>query len=533
MPGRRVGDRRMVDVEPAHAADDVAVVVVVGIRQRRHVEPPDPELAQDLQRLALQLGGEIEHVVCGQPIDHDRVQRLGSGRVGLGGGGVVAGHLCLHHRALLDRPERLAGGPVEGEDQPLLRVLDEGRDRLAVDRQIHEDRRGGQVVVPLVAVVDLEVPPPLPGGDVQRQHAATEEVVARPMARVGLDGRGVRHQVDELQLRVGGRRRPGGHVARPAPGVVLPGLVAELARTGDDVELPAQRAGAGVEPHDVPRHVLDAGLVIAGLVTHEYHHHPVDHDRRRRGGDHAELPGNAVVRIVGPVPGQPGIPVGHERRDEVEDPGRREGVERHRRTPVLERTPGLGVKRPEEEGGRGDVDHAAAVDLGVSHPLAEVRTRRAEIAHRLRFAEGPERLAGTGVDRHRLAPLPGDGVEHTVGEHRGGPRGVLDPGAEVVATPNPGHFEIGEVRGVDLGQAGVRAGVAGVAAQITPLPVLDTSQLGSALSSRSQQAQRGEKAAGRSEWGHLIDPGAYGDSSVASAAAARAAASSPYSVSSR
>ena len=70
-------------------------------------------------------------------------------------------------------------------------------------------------------------------------------------------------------------------------------------------------------------------------------------------------------------------------------------------------------------------------------------------------------------------------------------------------------------------------------AQITPLPVLDTSQLRSALSGRSQQAQRGENAAGRSEWGHLIDPGAYGDSSVASAAAARAAASSAYTASSR
>ncbi len=487
-PGRRVGHRRLVDVEPAHTADHVPVVVVVRIRQRRHVQPPDPELAQDLHRLALQLRREVEYVVLRQPIDHDRVEWFGPGRIRLGGGRVVARNLGLHHRTLLNRPDRLAGGSVESEDQPLLGVLDERRHARAVHGQVHQDRCRRYVVVPLIAAVDLKVPPPLSGRHVEGQDAAAEQVVSRPMARVRLNGRGIRHQVDEPECRIGRGRSPGRHVARPAPGVVLPGFVTVFAGSGDDVELPEHLAGAGIDAQDVPRHVLDAGLVVARFVTHQYHDHPVDDDRGRRGGNHSQLLGNAVIRVIGAVPGQPRTPVGHQGRDEVDNPVRREGADVDRFSPALQRSPRLGVQRPEKEGGRRDEDDAPAVDFGVGDTLAEVGARRATVAHRLRLAEGPEGLTRRGVDRHHLPPLAGDGVEHAIDEYRRGPHRVLDTGPEVVAAPDPGNLEVGEVLGVDLGEPGIGAGVAGVAAQITPLAVFQPRRLRRGQGNQPEQA---------------------------------------------
>ena len=267
-------------------------------RKRRYVEAPDLVLTQDDLRLRLQIRGVVDDVVLGQPGQDDRVQRCRQSRVGLRGRSVVAGDLRLDDRALLDGPDRLAGRTVEREDEALLRVLDHRGNLYPVHRQIHEHGRRREVVVPLVALVDLEVPPPLARLHVEREQAAAEQVVARPMACIRLDRRGVRHEVDESQLRVGGRGSPRRHVSRPHPGVVLPGLMAELPRPGDHVELPETLSRSGVKPHDVARDVLDPGLAVAGLMAHEHHDHPIHHDRRRRRGDHAELPRDSVVSVV-------------------------------------------------------------------------------------------------------------------------------------------------------------------------------------------------------------------------------------------
>ncbi len=54
----------------------------------------------------------------------------------------------------------------------------------------------------------------------------------------------------------------------------------ELAWPRNHVELPEKLTGPGIEPHDIARNVLDAGLVVAGLVSDENHYDSVHHDRR-------------------------------------------------------------------------------------------------------------------------------------------------------------------------------------------------------------------------------------------------------------
>ena len=175
---------------------------------------------------------------------------------------------------------------------------------------------------------------------------------------------------------------------------VVPRLVPELAGARDDVELPEHLAGGGVDAHDVAGDVLDAGLPVARLVADEHHDHAVDHDGRGRGGDHAELAGDAVAGVVAGRAVDPAAPVLDEGRDEVEAARLREAVEGDGAAPALERTPGLGVERPQEERGAGDEDDPAAVHLGIGDALAVGLPGRAQVPNRLGLAERPQRLAG-------------------------------------------------------------------------------------------------------------------------------------------
>ena len=388
----RVGYGRVVDVQAADAADVVAIFVLVGPGQRRHVKPPNPELREDLPRLLAQFRRIVDDELFGDAVDDDAVERLGPGRVWLGRGGVIAGHLGLENRAILDRPDRLAGGAIEGEYQPLFRVLDQRRNFFSVDDQIEQDRRGGNVVVPLVAAVNLEMPAALAGGGVERQHAAAEQVVARPVPGIGLYGGSIGDDVDQAEFRVGGGGRPGRHVAGPLPGVVFPGFVAVFAGTRNDVEFPQPLARTKVIAHDVAGHVFDARLVVARFVSHEHHGHAIDDDGRRGSGDHAEFARNAVVGIVDAaleLPVYPALPVVHQRRNQVDDAGFGEIRQSGRGAPVFQRPAGSGVKRPEEEGRGGVKNHAAAVEFGPGDALAEIGARRTQIAHGFRFAKGP------------------------------------------------------------------------------------------------------------------------------------------------
>ena len=82
------------------------------------------------------------------------------------------------------------------------------------------------------------MPAAFAGGDVEREHAAAEQVIARPVAGIGLHGGSVGDDVYQAEFRIGGRGRPGRHVAGPLPSVVFPGLMAVFAGPRNDVELP-------------------------------------------------------------------------------------------------------------------------------------------------------------------------------------------------------------------------------------------------------------------------------------------------------
>ena len=220
---------------------------------------------------------------------------------------------------------------------------------------------------------------------------------------------------------------------------------------------------------DVARHVLDAGLVVALLGRVADHHHAVDHDRRRRAGDVAELARDTEVRVVGPVPALPGAPVGDQVRQDVDDPGLREAGQRHGVAPVRQRPAGPGVERVEEEGGADDVDDAAAVHLGVGHALAVALAHPAVEAGGC-AARGRSRASRRWPDRWR----------RRYGARRRRCRGCRRrrSGVEretpsafrpvVVAAPDPRDLEVLEVVRGDLIETRV-AGVPGVAADVAPL----------------------------------------------------------------
>ena len=148
---------------------------------------------------------------------------------------------------LFDRPDGPAGGAIEDERERLLRELHDRLDRLSVDADVGEDRRGRQVVVPQVVVDDLIVPDPFAGRAPDAHERVGEDVVAKPVPAVHVAGRRRQRQVGEPLLLVGADERPQIGVAAVRPGVVLPGLAADFARTRNRIELPSRLAGADVE----------------------------------------------------------------------------------------------------------------------------------------------------------------------------------------------------------------------------------------------------------------------------------------------
>ena len=495
----------MGDVEAARAAPDPGPRLVVVVRQRRHVGAAHIEAAQDLDRLLLQLRRQVDDVVLGQA---ERVQRGGPGRERLGRRELLARHYGRRHRTLLDRPDRLAGLAVEGEGHALFGGLNRHRHFLAVDGDVDQDRHVRQVVVPDRVMDRLEVPDPLAALDVYGDGAGAEQVVPRPEPAVVVDGRRIGGDVDDAALHIGRQRRPRGDVAGPVPGVVLPGVEAEFALgLRDDVELPLVLAGPRVVGQDVARHVLDARLRVALLMGVAHHDRAVDDDWGRRVRDVADLHRDALVRVV----------LVAEVRQQVDDAGVGEALDRHRLAEAFKMLAGLRVERVQEEGGRDDVDDAAPVDLGVADALAVAGAHRLFPTPRVRLAVGPERLAGGRVDGRYGPPVAGDGVEDAVDVARRRARQVQRMRPEVVPPPDPRHLEVPEVVGVDLVERrvprapGVAALVApfavGIAARRLRLLRGDRRQHGHPGDERQQQAERTGRAPARCAVpSHLLVP---------------------------
>src|SRR5215213_6971776 len=91
----------------------------------------------------------------------------------------------------------------------------------------------------------LEVPLVGPGLQIQRDNRDGKEVIAAPRGAIVVGARISDRHVHHLEIRIDGGMRP--HwTAAILPGVSLPAVVAELARTGERPELPDLLAGAGV-----------------------------------------------------------------------------------------------------------------------------------------------------------------------------------------------------------------------------------------------------------------------------------------------
>ena len=103
----------------------------------------------------------------------------------------------------------------------------------------------------------------------------------------------------------------------------------ELAWPWDHMELPLEVTAPGVEGEDVAGDVFDAGLAVPLLSRVTDHHHTVHDDRRRRGGDVAQLSRDAVRGIVRAVVGEPGAPIRDEGNEQVYDTRRGKALDRH------------------------------------------------------------------------------------------------------------------------------------------------------------------------------------------------------------
>ncbi len=181
---------------------------------------------------------------------------------GLVGNGCVgdvtlARHVGLADRPLLDRPDRLAVRAIEDEDERLLRDLGDGLDRLAVDGDVDQDRRGREVVVPDVVMDQLVVP------DDARPSSRRGR---RDCRRRGCCPGDLRRTSRRSAPRPAGRRSRAPRRRTSAPrhrrcrvyfgGALEPRVVAGLALARDRVEGPQQLAGAHVEAAHVALQVL-------------------------------------------------------------------------------------------------------------------------------------------------------------------------------------------------------------------------------------------------------------------------------------
>jgi hypothetical protein len=119
----------------------------------------------------------------------------------------------------------LPGRPIEHVDERLLRDLRDYPDAPTIDRDVRENRRCREVVVPDAVMDGLEMPDTLPGLDIKGHQAFGKEVVAGTRAAVVVAGWRLDRQVHVTELFVGRHRRPDRDVAGVGPRVVQPGLV--------------------------------------------------------------------------------------------------------------------------------------------------------------------------------------------------------------------------------------------------------------------------------------------------------------------
>ena len=258
----------------------------------------------------------------------------------------------------------------------------------------------------------LEMPDAFARLDVERHERVGKQVVARPPAAVPCRRRRRQRDVHVSELFVGGHGIPRPEIPGQFPGVVAPGLVAELAWLRHDVKRPEPFAG----DHVVAAHVFRCGLfavaAIAGAGRVPAHHDDVaDHDRP---GAVVEAPGQRLA--IGEAQAHTSL---------LAEP--------------LRRTAGLRIGGVEILATNGQDPLVGIVSAAT--PVIDPARRRTRgfFSSRSKGLLLPNRRAGFTVERDH-EPVCVLRVEHAVDRDRrrtGDTRSVADPGTRPSASRSP------------------------------------------------------------------------------------------------
>ena len=186
--------------------------------------------------------------------------------------------------------------------------MDEGRDLLPIACDVDQEDLGVAIVIPHVVRRELEVPLPLAGGGIDRDHRIGVEVVSLPLVAVPVRARISRRPKQSVRFRVIGAGVPSGSSAglvRLAP----PGLDTRLTLGRDRVVPPHPTSGRDVicvEEASYP--VFTPGHTDDRQVAH--------HEGGAGGGKTVAIVGDLGVpedRAGKPIEGEePGVQRGHQ-----------------------------------------------------------------------------------------------------------------------------------------------------------------------------------------------------------------------------
>ena len=144
--------------------------------QWRIEQRSDLVVLQRLDCLLAQGWRVVDEIVVRQAL-HAISSRLGRERLRLGE--LFTRNVRGWYRRIDDGPNRFTGNAVIGIREVLLRSLDDDRYFLAIDVDVHQNRRRRRVIVPDVMFDELCMPRAFASCRVERDQAGAVQVVAR------------------------------------------------------------------------------------------------------------------------------------------------------------------------------------------------------------------------------------------------------------------------------------------------------------------------------------------------------------------
>src|SRR5262245_43051087 len=165
----------------------------------RRKQRTELELRSHLQSFGFDLRREVDQIFFLNALQLER-RRLGW--EWLRRAGFLARYRGLFDGAFFDWPDRFAGLTIEDVQKSLFRRLRDRLDRPAVDGDVHQYRRAGDVVVPDAVMNELIMPDALTGRELHCEQRFGKQVVAGPMTAVVVAGGQFDREVDETELLV-------------------------------------------------------------------------------------------------------------------------------------------------------------------------------------------------------------------------------------------------------------------------------------------------------------------------------------------